>query len=96
MKSKALLSIILLAGLSAGCAGPGPGLTGNAAGGIIPWAAGYESLAFDMAGAHCAGYGKLTRITSVYAQPGHYIGFACLHPRGYIVRERQIAIRTRG
>jgi len=33
----------------------------------------------------------------VYRQYGHYIGFACAFPRGYVIHERrQFAIRTKG
>lgn len=95
MRGKALFSIVLLAGACAACAGPGPGITGNENGGIIPWSPATQALAFDTADAHCANYGKLGRITSVYAQPGAYIGFACLYPRGYVVREEAVVLRTR-
>lgn len=71
-------------------------VVGNDTGGIISWSPESELAATFTAGGHCAGYGKFARITSVYRQYGHYIGFACAFPRGYIIRERQFAIRTRG
>ena len=33
--------------------------------------------------AHCDGYHRLARITSVHARYGDYVGFACEFPRGY-------------
>ena len=70
-------------------------ITGNDTGGIIPWSPMSERLAVAASGAHCAGYGKSARITSVYRQYGHYIGFSCALPRGYVVRER-LVIRVKG
>jgi hypothetical protein len=96
MKSKAFALLTLLAAGSAGCAGPGPGLTGNDTGGIIPWSPENRAIALDWAEQHCARYGKHARITSVYAQPGNYIGFECAFGRGYTLRERDIILRTRG
>jgi hypothetical protein len=71
-------------------------IAGNDTGGMIPWTPENESLAFAASDAHCAAYGKLARVTSVYRQYGHYIGFACAFPRGYVVRDREFAIRTKG
>jgi hypothetical protein len=93
---KALALIFVLAGLSAATAGPGPWVNGNDTGGIIPWSPENEKLAFHISDAHCALYNKQARVTSVYAQPGHYIGFACAFPRGYIVREQERVLRVRG
>ena len=70
-------------------------LRGNDTGGMIVWTPQSERLAFAAADAHCAGYGKQSRVTSVYRQYGHYIGFACFFPRGYVVRER-FAVRAKG
>jgi hypothetical protein len=67
--------------LLSACAGPGPGLTGNDTGGIIPWSPANRVLAVEWAQAHCARYGKIARITSVQAQYGGYIGFACRFDR---------------
>jgi len=101
MKITAWIGGCLIAVACAGCAGPGPGVTGDKSGGIIPWSPANQALAFDLADAHCATYAKRSRITSVYAEPGAYIGFACLYPRGYIVRQQVIrqrgsVLRTRG
>jgi len=93
--SRTLPLILALAAATGACAGPGPGITGNNTGGIIPWSPANEALAFDAADAHCAQYGKLARVTSVYAQPGHYIGFACLYGPGYIVRQHAHVVRSR-
>lgn len=69
---------------------------GNDTGGIIPWSHDNEMVAGAVAGGHCAGYGKYARITSVYRQYGHYIGFSCAFPRGYVIHERFYAIRAKG
>lgn len=94
MKSKILPLLLLAAGLSSAQAQVS--LTGNDTGGMIVWTPESEMLAFAAADAHCARYGKEARVTSVYRQYGHYIGFACAFPRGYILRDRAFAIRTRG
>jgi hypothetical protein len=94
MTTKICALIFLLAGLSAAQAQPYP--YGNDIGGIISWSPENEALALPAAQGHCAAWGKLARITSVYRQYGHYIGFSCAFPPGYIVRERGIAIRVRG
>ncbi len=96
MMAKCWPLIFLLAALSAACAGPGPGITGNETGGIIPWSPDNERAAFNLSDAYCGQYGKMAKVTSVYRQPGHYIAFACLLPRGYSVRERAVALRSRG
>ena len=72
-----LSAALLLALPLAACAGPGPGLTGNDTGGIITWSPEHQRLARQWAGEHCASYGKFARITSIHAQYGDYIGFAC-------------------
>lgn len=64
----------------AACAGPGPGLTGNDTGGIIPSAVSRE-LARDMAVEHCARYGKYPVATSVDRRQGGYYAFACRFDR---------------
>lgn len=68
---------IVLGLLLASCAGPGPGMTGNDTGGIIPYASVSRELARDMAVEHCARYGKEARATGVDAQYGGYYSFAC-------------------
>jgi hypothetical protein len=85
--------ILLLASLSAAQAQPVT-MTANDIGGIISWSPEAEAVAKPTAQAHCAYFGKLARITSVYRQYGHYIGFECAFPRGSVVHER--ALRVRG
>ena len=94
MTSKLFALVLLVAGMSAAQAQIY--ITGNDTGGMIVWTPANERLAFVAAEAHCAGYGKLARVTSVYRQYGHYIGFACAFPRGHVLREREFAIRTKG
>jgi hypothetical protein len=95
MKSKTLALILVLAGLSGACAGPGPGLTGNDVGGIIPWSPDNQRMALASANQHCSGYNKHARITSIYAQYGAYIGFACIFNRPALERD-QVILRSRG
>ncbi len=95
MKSRAFASIVVLAAMSTACAGPGAGLTGNDVGGIISWSPENQLVAQDTADRHCARYDKHARITSVYAQYGGYIGFACIFNRPYLERDRQIILRSR-
>jgi hypothetical protein len=70
-------AIIALGTLASACAGPGPGITGNDTGGIIPWSPMNHQMAAELAALHCAGYNKRARITSIRAQYGDYIAFAC-------------------
>src|SRR4051812_50200956 len=51
---------------------------GNDTGGIISWSCENEVAAPGIAAAHCAGWGKYPRITSVRRQYGDYIAFNCL------------------
>jgi hypothetical protein len=94
MISRLLAIVVFAAGISAAQADPY--VNGNDTGGIIAWSPENELVAVSTAQGHCAWYGKEAYITSVYRQSGHYIGFACAFPRGYIVPERNFAIRTRG
>jgi len=94
MISKIFVPVLLLAGLSAAQAQPYA--SGNDTGGMISWTPENEMLAVPTARGHCAAYGKEAYITSVYRQYGHYIGFACLFPRGYVIRDHGFAIRTKG
>jgi len=60
------------------------GINGNDTGGIIPWSPQLRAFGYrDAAQAHCTGYNKVARITSVTARYGDYVGFACEFPRGY-------------
>jgi hypothetical protein len=54
------------------------GVTSNDTGGIIPWTRENQHMAYSIASERCAQYDKSARITSVYAHPGNYIGFACV------------------
>jgi hypothetical protein len=62
----------------AGLAGPGPGITGNDTGGIIPYSPQVARTYRFLARAHCARYGRLSHITSVHRRYGDYIGFVCI------------------
>lgn len=94
MMVRAVALILLGAGLSVAQAQAYP--VGNDTGGMISWSPESEAMALPAAQAHCAAYGKNARITSVYRQYGHYIGFACAFPRGYVIMERTRAIRVKG
>ena len=94
MTSKLFALVLLVAAMSVAQAQTY--ITGNDTGGMIPWSPENEMVARPAAGGHCAAYGKLATITSVYRQYGNYIGFACAFPRGYIIRERAYAIRAKG
>ena len=67
--------------LLAACAGPGPGLTGNDTGGIIPYANFSQPDAMAMAGEHCARYGRLAKATGVDPRYGGYYSFSCVIDR---------------
>ena len=76
--TRRILAALPFIALSIGaCAGPGPGLTGNDTGGIIPWSPENQAVARDWAADHCAQYRKYARITSVHRQYGDYIAFEC-------------------
>ena len=94
MMVKLLAVVFLLAGLTSAQAQLY--IVGNDIGGMISWTPESERVASAVTGAHCAAWGKEARITSVYRQYGHYIGFECAFPRGYKLRERQLVIRTKG
>jgi hypothetical protein len=64
------------------CAGPGPGITGNDIGGIIPYSPAIDPGYREMADAHCARWGRLARITSVHRKYGDYIVFSCIDRPG--------------
>lgn len=78
--------LALLAGATAGGPalaglpglGPGPGVTGNDTGGIIPYDPSVERIYRRLAAAHCARWGRLSHITSVHRQYGDYIAFVCI------------------
>jgi hypothetical protein len=64
----------------AGC-GIGPRLIGNDTGGIINWTPEHQRVARGWTAEHCARYGKVARISSVYPRYGQYIAFDCTFPR---------------
>jgi len=74
----AVLSIGCAGGALAGFAGPGPGITGNVTGGIIPYSPAVEPFYRQLAAEHCARWGRLSHITSVNRRYGDYIGFVCM------------------
>ena len=83
MRVALALSVIGVAfGLSAPVAHAQAVARGNDTGGIIPWSCENEAAAQAIAAAHCAGWGKYPRISSVHRQYGDYIAFNCLwNPR---------------
>jgi hypothetical protein len=62
----------------AGFAGPGPGITGNDTGGIIPYSPDLNGIYRQLAQAHCARWGRLSHVTSVHRRYGDYISFVCI------------------
>jgi hypothetical protein len=58
-------------------------IEGNDTGGIIAWSPANQRAARTIAVEHCARYGKLAHITSVWPRYGQYIGFACQLPESY-------------
>jgi hypothetical protein len=58
--------------------GPGPGITGNDTGGIIPYSPDLEGTYKDMAASYCARWGRLSHVTSVHRKYGDYISFVCI------------------
>jgi hypothetical protein len=64
----------------AGC-GTGPGLTGNSAGGILPWSPENETIAREWARDHCARYGKVPEMRPGLRRYGDYIAFDCVFPK---------------
>ena len=60
------------------CAGPGPRITGNDTGGIIPYSPAVEKIYPQLAREHCARWHRLAHVTSVSRRYGDYIGFVCI------------------
>ncbi len=58
--------------------GPGPGITGNDTGGIIPYSPAVDGVYREMAAEYCAGWGRLAHVTSVHRIYGDYISFVCI------------------
>jgi hypothetical protein len=67
-----------------GLAGPGPGITGNYTGGIVPYqpapAATYRQMAEDF----CGRYGRRGIVTSIHRIYGDYVSFVCYDHPGVI------------
>ena len=92
MRRKSLIVATLAAALSIGAtgtvlasfAGPGPWITGNDTGGIIPYSPDVEGIYRDIAAAHCARWGRLSQVTSVHRKYGDYISFVCIDRPGMI------------
>ncbi len=59
-------------------AGPGPWITGNDTGGIIPYSPAIETTYKQMAQDWCARWGRLSHVTSVHRVYGDYVGFVCI------------------
>lgn len=92
--SIALLALFLTAApLTGALAWVGP-FEGNDTGGIIAWSPQAQRNARWIAADHCARYGKLARITSVWPRYGQYIGFSCRLPYAYYVRNHHRRHRT--
>ena len=81
---KPLIALTALLSLAA-CTGPGPGLTGNDSGGIIPYplvasqsvATSDRIVARAMAADHCARYNKRPVNLDIRRQYGEYVSFEC-------------------
>jgi hypothetical protein len=58
--------------------GPGPGITGNDTGGIIPYSPDLEGAYRQIAADYCASWGRLSHVTSVHRRYGEYISFVCI------------------
>jgi hypothetical protein len=79
---KLLLALVCLF-LFTACSGPGPGITGNSSGGIIPYplvashGGNVRAVAQAMAAEYCTRYRKFAVITSIHREYGDYVGFGC-------------------
>jgi hypothetical protein len=58
--------------------GPGPWITGNDTGGIIPYSPDLEGVYERIADDYCARWHRLSHITSVHRVYGDYISFVCI------------------
>jgi hypothetical protein len=65
--------------------GPGRGITGNDAGGIIVYLPDLEPGVYDqMAADWCARWKRVSQVTSVHQRYGDYISFVCIDRPGVI------------
>ncbi|HWS07773.1 MAG TPA: hypothetical protein VN362_08060 [Xanthobacteraceae bacterium] len=74
----ALLGIGSTGAVLASFTGPGPWITGNDTGGIIPYSPDLEGVYQQMAQDYCARWRRLSHITSVHRVYGDYISFVCI------------------
>jgi hypothetical protein len=74
----AVLSIGATGAVLASFAGPGPWITGNDTGGIIPYSPALEGVYEQMAHDYCARWRRLSKVTSVHRVYGDYISFVCI------------------
>jgi hypothetical protein len=88
----AAFSLLLVSGAGAwndilnGVYGP----KGNDTGGIIPWSADNELMAFEIAQGQCGRYNKFAVATSITRGPGNYIAYKCVwDPPGAVVHRRE-------
>ena len=68
----------------AGFAGPGPGVTGNDTGGSFPYSPNVEPIYHQIAGDHCARWGRFANVTSIHRIYVEYVGFVCYDRPGKI------------
>ena len=73
-----LLGIGASGAVLASFTGPGPWITGNDTGGIIPYSPDLEGVYQQMAQDYCARWRRLSHITSVHRTYGDYISFVCI------------------
>ena len=87
-KPLAAIALSVVAGTVAAAgvalADPGPGITGNDTGGIIPYSPDVRHIYRAMAADYCARWGRLSHVTSVQRRYGYYISFVCIDRPGVI------------
>ena len=74
----AVLSLAAAGVALATWAGPGPWITGNDTGGIIPYSPDLEGVYQQVAQDYCARWHRLSHVTSVHRVYGDYISFVCI------------------
>ena len=72
MRLLIVFAVLVLTGCS------GPDVTGNAQGGVMPWAFTNEAKVFKAAQSHCQKYGKDARITQIVPIAGGSASFDCV------------------
>jgi len=73
-----LLIVVAFGVVLTACAGPGPWITGNNTGGIIPYSPAIKGTYRQIAADYCARWDRLSHVTSVHRIYGDYIGFVCI------------------